>query len=112
MFEVLNRYKVHLAFAPVIYYLVFIIYSFIRDFSTGLSSLVLSFFGLPLTIFVQVVLYYILKLFSSNSYVPVVVLSLVALISLLTTLYKMIFFQKVKAIQINTSSINVSSNKK
>lgn len=98
MLESLNNHKVLLASVPIIAYFLFIIYSFVRHFPTGFANLFLSLFGIPATIIGQVVLYFILKLAGEKSFIPVIVLTLVAGFSIITTIQKMIFFKKIKVI--------------
>ena len=73
MLETLNQHKILLASVPVITYIVFIIYSFIRHIPTGFASLFFGLFGIPSTIFGQIVLFYVLKLAGEKSLVPAVI---------------------------------------
>jgi hypothetical protein len=110
MLEDLKEHTFNLAATPVILYLVFIVFSFIKDFQTGLGNLLIAVFGLPLTIINQLLLFYILKLFfSKESSVPVIVLSLVALSSLLTALHRMIYFVKIKNVNAATVTPTVKA---
>ena len=95
MFETLNQHKTLLASVPIITYIVYIIYSFIRHLPTGFANLFFALFGFPLTILGQVVLFFVLKLAGKESYVPVIVLTLVAGYSIITTIQKMLVFKKV-----------------
>ena len=111
MLEYLKEYTFQLASAPVIFYLVFIVFSFIKDFQTGLANILIAIFGLPLTIINQLLLFYILRLFfSKESSVHVIVLSLVAVSSLLTVIHRMINFVKIKNVNVTSVTTSVKAN--
>jgi hypothetical protein len=95
--EYLNQNKIALATVPVITYMLFIIYSFIIHFPTGVANLLLSVVGLPLTIIGQVIVFFLLKaFFSKESNIPVYVLGLNAVLAIVSLIYKMATFKKVK----------------
>jgi len=96
MLETLNQHKILLTAVPVISYIIFIMYSFLRHIPTGFATLFLGLFGIPSMIIGQVVLYFILKLAGEKSLVPAGVLAIVAAFSIISTLIKMLFFNKVK----------------
>jgi len=106
MLESLNQHKILLATVPVISYIVFIMYSLFRHIPTGFATLFLGLFGIPSTIIGQVVLFFVLKLAGEKSLVPVGVLTLVAAFSIISTLYKMLYFNKVKVT--TTQSVEVT----
>jgi hypothetical protein len=93
----LNENKITLAFVPIITYVLYLIYCFIRDFASGLSALFISLLGMPITVIGQLALYWILKLSTNpDSKVPGYVLGFVAASSILVTIWRMIVFTKVK----------------
>ena len=96
MLETLNQHKILLATVPVISYILFIMYSFFRHIPTGFANLFFGLLGIPSTIIGQVVLFFVLKLAGEKSLIPAGVLTLVAVFSIISTLYKMLYFNKVK----------------
>ena len=111
MLEYLNQHKVLLSAVPVLAYVTYIIYSFIRHLPTGLANLFFGIFGVPLTIIGQIVLFFLLKLAGEKSLIPAGILALVAAFAVLSTIYKMIFFKKVKVLtntKVNPSVIRKS----
>jgi len=95
--EYLHENKVALASVPVISYILFIIYSFIRHVPTGFANLLLSVFGLPLTIIGQVITFFLLRaVFSKESHVPVYVLGFGAVLAIVSMIYKMATFKQIK----------------
>lgn len=107
MFEYLNEHKVLLSSVPVLAYVIYIIYSFIRHVPTGIANLFFGLFGIPLTIVGQVILFFLLKLAGEKSFIPVIVLTLVAISSIISTLYKMVLFKKVKVNTVTAPSVPV-----
>ena len=95
--EYLHQNKVALSSVPVITYMLFIIYSFIRHVPTGFVNLLFSAFGLPLVVIGQVIVFFLLKaFFSKESHVPVYVLGFGAVLAIISMIYKMATFKKVK----------------
>ena len=109
MSDFLKQHTFELALAPVLLYIIYIGYSFIRDFQTGIANLLIAIFGLPLTIINQLFLFYILRLFfNKDSSVHAIVLSLVAISSLLTVIHRMMNFVKIQNVNITSVTTTAS----
>jgi hypothetical protein len=90
-----SQHKVLLASVPVITYVIYLIYLFIRDVPTGIINSLFATFALPATIVGQVIVYYVLSLFEPSA-IPTYILLLGAIASIAFTVYKMVTFKKIK----------------
>ncbi len=111
MYDFLKENKVLLASVPVINYVIYLIYSFYRNTKTGFFDLAIAAFGLPLTLIGMVLLFLILRILGKESPFAIYTLTFFALISILHTLYRIIFYKPitVKRIKDVASSLTKSA---
>lgn len=104
--EYLKENKFILASIPVIFHIIYLIFSFLIDKFKGFKHLMISFFTLPPLIIGQLLLFCILKLFSNESNIPVYILSFTAITYILFYLKRIILFQPYDHIEFSISSMN------
>ncbi len=109
LFEFLKNNKVGLASIPVINYVLYILYSMIRSLPRGVLDLGLASILLPLTIIGMILLFLFLRLFGSESNVPVYTLTFFAVLSIIHTVFKMVTFKPIKVPDFKKKLSEVSS---
>lgn len=101
-----KQYNFALSLFPIITYFLYINYSLIRNPYTGLFDYFYSFIGIPLTLFLSLIIYLISLIFNSNDATDLL-LCYVA-ISILVLIYKIIYYNDIK---IGGKKININGIK-
>jgi hypothetical protein len=103
LFNFLNNNKIGLSCIPVINYIIFIIYSLALSIPHGIIDLEMITMYLPSIMICMFILFLVLKIYD-NSILPLILLTIIAFISIIYTVYSMVTFKlKKKAISITTA---------
>jgi len=97
LYNFLNNNKIGLSCIPVINYSIFIIYSLALSIPHGIIDLEMITMYLPTIMISMFILYLILKIYD-NTILPIILLTIIAFISIIYTVYSMVTFKLNKKI--------------
>jgi hypothetical protein len=101
--DLFKQHNFALALIPIVIYFLYINYSLWRNPYTGLYDYLYSYIGIPLTIFLSLIVYFITLIFHNNEAVDILFAYII--LSILVLIYKIIFYQEIK---IGRKNVNVN----
>ena len=102
--ETLKEHKALIAYIPIIFHILYLVFSYFIDKIRGLRELFISFFTLPPILIGQVILYFILKLFNDDSNIPIYILLLVTISYIFYYVKRMILLKPYDNIEFSLST--------
>ena len=106
IFKILHKYKFAIALIPLINYFIYITYSVIKYIPTGVIDLMYSFLGIPLTLILSIIIYFLTLFIDKDSDASVYILGIYAIISIIIFIYKIVNYKKIKHMDVSIQKLN------